>query len=189
MYRPISLHRLLSLAALPIVVLSPRFAAEAKPAKVMIMRHGEKPEKGDDLTQKGQERAWALVPFFTCDSLYGKPDAIFAQEPTDEHRSRRPVQTVTPLANALKVDIKKFGHSDFAKMVRQIMTDSQYDGQMVLICWEHHAIPDVAAEFGIKNAPVWPDNIFDRLWIITFPDSKPQLKIAPEKLLYGDASQ
>ena len=50
--------------------------ALAKPGQVIIIRHGEKPAEGDDLTVKGRERAAALAPFFQ-DGDY-RPVAIYA---------------------------------------------------------------------------------------------------------------
>jgi hypothetical protein len=58
---------------------------------------------------------------------------------------------------------------------------------MVLICWEHKAIPALAKQLGVKDPPHFPD-VFDRLWVISFPrDGKPGLRDLPQKLLFGDA--
>lgn len=163
----------------------------AGPAQVILIRHAEKPEEGHDLSLKGRERAAALVPYFqeTPEVLeFMKPVAIYAQKSTDGHPSRRPVQTVQPLAAALKLPVRQFGHSDFQDMVKEIRGAAEYEGKTVLICWEHHVITKIANEFGVKDPPDFP-SAFDRTWIISFPaGGKPKLRDVPQKLMYGDRS-
>src|SRR5450631_1094991 len=81
--------------------------------RIMFIRHAEKPG-GDDrgveidgtkddgsLTVRGWQRAGALVPFFlTRPEL--KPRVIFACAIRHGEKSKRPMQTVTPLADLLK---------------------------------------------------------------------------------------
>jgi hypothetical protein len=170
-------------------------AAEAGPAQVILIRHAEKPPEGDELSLKGQERAAALVPYFlgTPELLeYKAPVAIYAQGPKKEGSSRRPVETVRPLADALKLQvIDRFTHDDFPQMVAEIVADPKYEGRSVLICWEHKVIPDIARAFGAKDAPdTWHGHVFDRTWVITFkPSGKAAFKNLPQKLMYGDSSE
>jgi hypothetical protein len=104
---------LLSFALIWLLSFSP---LSAEPAKVMIIRHGEKPDEGHCLSLKGWQRAAALVPFFLgatadeCDPLpgFGTPVAIYAQKPTQGNKSLRPMQTVQGLARALQLDMKPF---------------------------------------------------------------------------------
>jgi hypothetical protein len=54
----------------------------AEPAQVIIIRHAEKPEDGNELSLEGRERAAALAPYFLAnlDLLeFGPPVAIYAQ--------------------------------------------------------------------------------------------------------------
>ena len=83
--------------------------AYGRPDQVIIIRHAEKPKQGDDLSLKGRERAAALVPFF-LDGDKPTPAAIFAQGISDMRHSRRPVQTVTPLAHELNLSVKTYHH-------------------------------------------------------------------------------
>jgi len=168
----------------------------AQPAEVMVIRHAEKPEEGHCLCLKGWQRAAALVPFFLgaaadgCgNSLagFGTPTAIYAQKPTKEERSLRPMQTVQGLAQALKLEVKAYPHSDFESMVQEIQTSPAYRGKAILICWEHKAIPDIAAAFGVKEPPKWPGSAFDRVWQIKFKDGKAKLRDIPQQLMYGDS--
>jgi hypothetical protein len=160
--------------------------AYGTPARVIIIRHGEKPDEGDDLSLKGRERASALVPFFQ-DSTNGVPAAIYAQGSSEKRPSRRAVQTVTPLAGELKLVVRTYHHSDFAVMTKEILAKPEYDGKIVLICWEHHGIPDIAAAMGVTSPPEWPGHAFDRLWIITFKNGKAKLSNAPQRLMFQDS--
>jgi hypothetical protein len=169
--------------------------AEGKPAQVVLIRHGEKPPEGDGLSLKGRERAAALVPFFlgTPDLLRHKPPvAIYAQRPSEKRPSTRPVDTVRGLAKALKLEvIDKFTHSKFGQMVEEINSRPEYEGRTVLVCWEHHALPDIARAFGAKGAPdKWPGEAFDRCWALTFgEDGGAAFRDLPQRLLFGDSAR
>jgi broad specificity phosphatase PhoE len=162
------------------------------PAQVIIIRHAEKPAKGHDLSPKGRQRAAALVPYFleTPEVTEHKtPVAIYAQKSTEANRSRRPVETVKDLAKALKFDVIEFAHEDYAAMVKEINAKPEYAGKTVLVCWEHHGIPDVAKAFGVKDPPHWHDSAFDRTWVITFENGKAVLNDLPQRLMYGDSKK
>jgi hypothetical protein len=168
-------------------------AARGQPAQVILIRHAEKPPEGHDLSLKGRERAAALAPFFLGAPevlTYKTPAAIYAQAVTKEDRSRRPIETVTPLAKALMLDlITRYGHSDYPQMAKDVLANPDYKGKMVLICWEHKVIPDMAKAFGVKDAPAkWHGETFDRLWVITFnADGTTTFRDLPQRLLFGDS--
>ncbi len=163
--------------------------ATAGPAQVILIRHGEKPPTGHGLSQKGKERAAALVPYFLGRPevlASGPPVAIYAQKSTPLNRSRRPVDTVKGLAKKLKLTVVEYAHEEFAAMVKEITSQRRYQGKTVVICWEHRAISDIARAFGVA-APKFPST-FDRTWIISFgKDGKPTLRDLPQKLLFGDS--
>lgn len=167
---------------------------EATPAQVIIIRHAEKPLQGNILSTKGRERAAALAPFFieTKELLtYGLPIAIYAMQPSKEDPSEGPLQTVTPLADALKLSIKtNFERDNYRPMVDEIMNTPAYSGKMVLICWDHKLIPDIARAFRALQTPGrWPPEAFDRLWIINFASTgKVTFQNLPQRLMYGDSS-
>jgi hypothetical protein len=167
-------------------------AALGAPAQVIIIRHAEKPESGHDLSPKGRQRAAALVPYFleTPEVTEHKtPVAIYIQKPTEANPSRRPQETVKGLAKALKLDLTEFAKDDLAAMAKEINTKSEYAGKTVLICWSHGAIPSIAKAFGVKNPPDWHDEVFDRVWIITFENGKAELKNMPQQLMFGDSKK
>ena len=168
-------------------------AAFADPAEVILIRHAEKPETGNDLTLRGRERAAALVPYFleTPELLEAKtPVAIYAQRPKNATSSIRSIETVRPLANALHLKINdSFVRDEFQQMVEEIRHKPEYEGHTVLICWEHKVIPEIAAKLGAENAPKsWPDATYDRTWIVKFQgDKKTTCSDVPQRLLFGDS--
>ena len=178
---------------LPVLLsLSWPIVAVAKPAQVIVIRHAESAAEGPNLSQRGRERAAALVPYFlgrTEVLEFKTPVAIYAQKSTQKRPSLRPVQTVESLAAALKQPVIQFPHHEFEKMVAEINAKAEYDGKLVLICWEHLAILDIAKAFNVKDAPSkWKGSVFDRSWSFTFQsDGKISFRNLPQRLLFGDA--
>jgi hypothetical protein len=89
----------------------------------------------------------------------------------------------------LKLQIKGFEHDDYAKMVKEIQTTTAYEGQTVLICWEHKGNEDIAQAFGVEKPPPWDGRSFDRIWKISFKDRKAKLKDIPQRLMHGDSDE
>src|SRR5262249_34191 len=160
---------------LPLAWILAGAVALGQPARVLIIRHAEKPDDGHCLSVEGWQRAAALVPFFLGELSdecgdprpgFARPVPIYFQKPTSQNKSRRPLQTVQGLAQTLKLEPRGFAHTDYAEMVRQIQKTSAFQGQTVLICWEHRAIADVARAFGVRDPPNWHGSAFDRVWVI-----------------------
>jgi hypothetical protein len=155
----------------------------------------EKPDDGNELSLAGRERAAALVPYFLGNSElinFGPPVAIYAQSQKKQTSSVRAIETVHPMADAIHVKIdESFSRDEFKSMVDEIKHKQKYDGRMVLICWEHKVIPEIASAFGADDAPEkWHGDVFDRVWIITFrPNEKPLFKNLPQRLLFGDSEK
>ncbi len=168
-------------------------SASAEPAEVILIRHAEKPEVGNELSLRGRERAAVLAPYFlgTPEMLNFKtPVAIYAQRPKQKSSSQRSIQTVRPLADALHLKINDaYTRDEYEGMVEEIRHRQEYDGHTVLICWEHKVIPEIARKFGVDNAPeTWPDATYDRTWIIKFiPGKKPTFVDWPQRLMYDDS--
>jgi broad specificity phosphatase PhoE len=190
-----------TLIGLLIFVLFAGPAVHASPAQVIIIRHGEKPASGPDLNERGHQRALALVGFFTTNPKmmqHGRPAQIFAMQPKNAYDtskdigSMRAIETVQPLADYLHMPIDAdYITDDYKLMADKIMKDSKLDGKMVLICWEHKAIPPMADYFGATQAPNhWDKDVFDRAWVINF-DSKGKVtsfEDLPQDLLPGDST-
>lgn len=133
--------------------------------KVVIIRHGEKPESGDNLSCRGLNRALQLP-----DVLYqkfGLPDHTYVPslkcgKVTDHARM---FQTVAPFA--IKYDLTV--NSEFDEKAYQKVADhvKQKEGT-VLMVWEHSAIQSIAAALGVEDPPAWQGDDFDSIWIIDF---------------------
>jgi len=168
-------------------------AALAQPAEVVIIRHAEKPAEGNELSQQGRERAAALAPYFleTAELLEFKPPvAIYAPLPNKEGSSIRSAQTVAPLATMLHLTISEPFHKDqTTQLAQEILNNRRYDGRMVLICWDHKLIPEIAKAFGIQNAPEkWKGEVYDRCWVIKFPaGGNPTFQNLLQRLMFGDS--
>ena len=167
--------------------------ADQSPAVVYVSRHAEKPapeENSPDLTSTGFKRAEVLPSLFV--QMPGlpaprlpKPDAVFATARSKS--SNRPVETVTPLAQFLKLPI----HHDFDEQATGPLAaevlGGKYAGKVVLICWHHGQIPALAAALGVTDAPAaWDAQVFNQIWKITYNAGQAKLTILPEGLLPGD---
>lgn len=169
------------------------------PKTIFIIRHAEKPgdpatdnpQDGINLSTRGYERAGALAPYFPA--TFGNPDELFAAQAS--HHSNRPVETITPLAQALKLDIKSdIADADYATLANKILSDAKYAGKVLLICWHHGNIPALTQSLGGQPPQdPWPGTVFDRVWQIDYPPStaKPSglaVKNIAQQLLFGDQS-
>ncbi|PYS23759.1 MAG: hypothetical protein DMF72_08180 [Acidobacteria bacterium] len=125
------------------------------------------------------------IPLKGAAPRFSTPNHIFATEPSKH--SKRPLETVLPLATALNLPVNDSVKDDDAgikKMVNAVLTE--YPGQIVLICWHHGKIPEIAKALGIAKPPKWDGKVFDRVWQITFLKGKATLTDLPQELLYGD---
>ena len=187
-------------AAAALACAAPAFAA---PAQVIIIRHAEKQEYGNQLSEKGFRRAEALVNFFlSVPSVtgYGTPVAIYAAAPKNEDSSIRSIQTVTPLARALNITINTgFTRGQAHKLVKDIMENPKYTGRMVLVSWQHGHIADIVRELAeyspygpaaqVSLPGEWPEARFDRAWIIELYRGRvTSFKDMPQRLLPGDSN-
>jgi phosphohistidine phosphatase SixA len=158
-----------------------------EPKAIYIIRHGEKPDSSDDpdLAPKGYDRANALARVFP--SRFCVPDFIWATAPSKH--SRRPLETVAPLAKALHLTVlDEYADADFAKLAHDLLTQPQYSGKSVLICWHHGTIADLANALGANDAPEkWKPEVFDRVWVIKFVAGRANFQDLPEKALAGDS--
>lgn len=167
------------------------------PAQVIIVRHGEKDPGTFELTQKGFERAGALAHYFTQTPdllLFGPPAVIFASRPVhlSDNFTGRCIDTMAPIAALLNLPV----HSPYAPPQDQeladfVLSNKQYDGKNVLICWHHTSILNLIKAFGYIPPsaidPVYPDR-YDLTFIMTFPAPNPPIQAAVQcqSLLYCD---
>jgi len=152
---------------------------------ILIIRHAEKPEKSSldpgltpDGTQddksliiRGWQRAGSWCALFgggLNSRDYPKPDLIYAADPNgtvSADTSKRPFQTVTPLAARLgpTPPDTTYAVGEEDKLVKAVLNQTG----VVLIAWEHKAIaskilPLIAKDQPIPGMPtVWAGTRFD----------------------------
>lgn len=133
--------------------------------KVVVIRHGEKPDNGDNLNCQGLNRSLALPKV-----LYGKfgiASGLYVPVITtgDKTKSARMFQTIGPYAIKYDLNINStYNDDDFKHVVK----DVKHQSGTVIMTWEHNAIAGLAKAFGVKQSLNWPDNDYDSIWIITF---------------------
>jgi hypothetical protein len=183
-------HTFLAIVA-GVLALSSGCTASATPAQIIFLRHAEKPAEGPELTARGWERAKALAPLFTSDPRaleHGPAVAIFAMKPG----SARAVQTMEATARALKIRTDHhYFRDEIDGLVNAIRKSKAGEGKTIIVCWEHKVIPEMLKAFGWKEGPKkWPDDVYDRLWILDFENGKPvRFRDLPQKLLPGDSAK
>jgi phosphohistidine phosphatase SixA len=183
--------KLSSIALLTLVLAAGRvWAADASasgPHIIMIIRHAEKTgDKADaDLSKKGYERAEALAKTFPAH--FPRPDYLIATKRSKN--SNRPVETITPLAKVLHEEIEaKYSDKEYDHLAHELLSDPKYAGKTVLIAWHHGALPELAKALGAKDAPdKWDDDVFNRVWEITYEKGVATWKDLPENALPEDA--
>jgi len=166
------------------------------PAIVFIIRHAEKPieDKDPNLTPQGFQRARALPSLFlqqkgsTALPRLPRPAVLFATAPSKH--SNRPIETITPLSQALNLHINNSYEDRETTAVANEILSGKYAGKVVLIAWHHGEIPHLAKAFGVETAPKkWDDTVFDQIWMLEWVDGKVQFSTLPEKLLPGDSAK
>jgi hypothetical protein len=146
---------------------------------VYIIRHGEKPAKGNNLSCEGQYRALALADTLLV-RLGGSPNYTYVPKINtgDSTSSARMFQTVSPFAIQQNLYINSsYKETDVKSAAKDVLKRRG----VVLMVWEHSNIPPLAKALGVKGSeiPKWHGKDFDSIWTIEFTISKKgNLKIA-----------
>lgn len=176
----VSLGLLVGFLGTAISFSGPAKAAPDSHLRVVIIRHGEKSEGGDNLSCQGQNRALQLPAVLY--RKFTKPDYVYVPSPgTGKSMSHiRMFETVIPFA--VKFDL--LVHSEFPVDAYAAVADRVLmKTGTVLMVWEHQGIPLLAAQLGVSNPPKWKGKDFDSIWIITFVGGKASLSIDREGIL------
>lgn len=177
--------------------------------KVLVIRHAEKPAtdhspygvtlKGarnkESLTARGWQRAGALANLFAPagglfqDPSLAEPRFLYASRYIKHKGSRRPFETIMPLAEKLAMRINSgFPRSEVEGMLEEALACRG----VVLICWQREYIPRIADHIlGDKTAAPrhWPEERFDVVWVFDRDPSSTGgygFKQVPQGLLVGD---
>jgi hypothetical protein len=150
------------------------------PRQIVILRHAEKPSdpRDPDLSPAGEERAKMLAELIPA--RFPNPDSLFAAAPSKN--SDRPVETLTPLAAKTGLKLNEgVADQDYEVLAQDLLTKPKYDGKLVIVCWHHGHIPDLAMALGVPAAEItaapgmiglhWDPSVFDRFWSIEFTDN------------------
>jgi hypothetical protein len=154
-----------------------------KPEQIIFIRHGEKTEMKDGkmvvepihLSTQGKQRAQGYIEYFEQNhaSSVHVPDLIYAMKQKNRSSSDRCHETVLPLATRFKLPITmKYTRDEIKKVVKDINKSGK--DKIVLVCWEHDALVDIAKGFGAP-VKVWglhpmceeqKDN-YNAMWVLT----------------------
>jgi len=190
------------------------YGMNVPPEVIYIIRHAEKPLKpplsGVDyeggrnehsLLPRGWQRSGALAALFHPD--FG-PVRVGLRTPTvlvspswghpGKTAAHRSYQTIQGLSERLGLPIT----SQFAQGQEQQLVDSlvRSHSGVVLICWEHKHIPDIAASLPVVDGAAiphkWPRDRYDVIWAFTLATGPGPVRYAfgqiPQQLLAGDAA-
>jgi hypothetical protein len=155
-------------------------AAPDKSLKVVIIRHGEKPENGDNLSCQGENRALKLPAVLY--QKFNKPDYTYVPslELDKSTKHARMFQTVTPFAIKHNLTVNsKYDEKDYSTIAEKVLEKTG----TVLMVWEHSAIPLLAEALGVKNPPTWNGKDYDSIWVITYPNGKAVLSTDKEGII------
>ena len=135
--------------------------------RVVLIRHGEKPAEGDNLSCAGLNRALAL-PAVLDQLLPTSPAATYVPiigTNDDSTSQARMFQTVTPYAVRHNLCV----NSDYAvENAAGLARELRRQRGAALVVWEHNALPKIAKKLGLKEKLEWPDEDFDSIWLIEF---------------------
>lgn len=150
------------------------FPAGTGPARLVIIRHGEKTGKKSDqgLSPAGTARAARLTTYLP--ETFGAPEFLIAARTSK--RSRRPVETLEPLAAALDLPINAdVDDADVKKLVGALRDNSAYRGKAGVISWRHSDIPRLVAALGASDdvLPEWHEDDYTTMVVLEYRDGKP----------------
>jgi hypothetical protein len=152
-------------------------------------RHGVREDGTNDkesLTVRGWQHAGSLAAVFAAagvaaaEPALARPDHIFAagvgkkrvktaggKAKTVGSRSRRPLETVTPMAARLGLDpVTDHSKGEEAALVEDALSRSG----TVLVCWQHDDIPAIGNLIMGDATSVpqqWPEDRYDLVWVFS----------------------
>jgi hypothetical protein len=150
----------------------------------------------ESLTARGWQRAGALVRWFggqvgASPAGLPLPTHLFASQIAPQSSSRRPQQTLQPLAQSLSLPVDtSVPKADIGRLATAILA---VEG-VVLVAWEHHLIPSLAAILTSQPSltpMVWPDDRFDVAWVLERDTDADAFRFRQvlQRVLAGDSDQ
>jgi len=160
---------------------------------VMLMRHCEKygplvySKRNQHCSYLGLERAHFMPSLFGSNNksshgtLWPNPSYLYALSPDrGGHSNYRQVETLTPIATKLGLDINhdfsEGQETDVAAQVFFKLQSGDACGKLFLISWTHRSLPQLAAALGCGRfyeetggcPAYYPEDSFDQVWMLKF---------------------
>jgi len=138
----------------------------SKHLRIVLIRHAEKPDDGDNLSCKGLNRSLALPGVLY--PRFGRPDYTYVSKVSAGSSAGhvRMLETIVPFAVKYDLSISdRFDENDVAGLAKEIL---KKEGT-VLVVWDHSLLESVARALGVvDNTLTWSPDDFDGIWVITF---------------------
>lgn len=162
---------------------------------VLIIRHAEKPDQGNGLSPRGEQRAAAYASYFDPFQLDGAtlvPQRLIAT--SDSKASMRPRLTLTPLAAHLQLPIEQPWADDQVDDLARALRKKN-EAPVVLIAWHHGHIVKLIEALGgdakqLLGHKTWPGDVYNWVVVLHFDDqgrlSESTSRLVQEHLLPGD---
>ena len=182
-------------------------APSGKRQTIMFIRHGEKPDGPgkpfgitpdgeqdiESLSVRGWQRSGGVAQLFAPVSNAGRrvptPDSLVASDP-GKKGSKRPLQTITPLAEKLGKQVALMKVDDEVADLAKIAQALAATPGVTLSAWPHDYIPGITAQLGKVNPPPpakWAGARYDVVWVFTRqPGGSWKFSQVPQLLLAGD---
>jgi hypothetical protein len=183
------------------------------PQVIFLIRHAEKPvvtdgtsyhgvdvtgtPNPDCLIPQGWQRAGGLATLFdtgvgTMRTDLAVPGHLYSPAYPNNSVNHRAYETLLPLSLRLGLTINtNYQKGQEAQLAASIVAN---DAGVSLVAWDHHYIPDIAANIplvtGVVVPTVWPGDRFDIIWCFTLAaidGAAYHFTALPELLLSGDA--
>lgn len=151
--------------------------------KIVIIRHGEKPDDGDNLSCKGLNRSLQLSE--VLNKKFGVPAAVFVPSlhTGKKTSTARMYQTVIPFAVKYNLTVNSKYDVDDVEGLAQAL--KQADGTSIVV-WEHKKLNNLVKALGLERPANWADDDYDTIWIITFNGAKASLTADKEGIAPRD---
>jgi hypothetical protein len=196
----VSAAMLIRLAVIALVIAAGASSAFAAPARIIILRHGE---KADDwkLCEIGEQRAKALALTYlgrdAIKSLFeggDEPAFFFAITPNTAALAspsvaswNKPVILYSAMPQESAEDFTKTLNRRTVDAARNLLANPTLEGKTVVMVWEHEHIASEALEAKFESEAVtfrqlfkldilpgvpktWPGDTYDYFWIVDFPE-------------------
>jgi hypothetical protein len=148
--------------------------------RMVFIRHGEKPDDGDNLNCQGLSRS-LLLPAVLY-KKFGRPGNIYIPAVNSGSATKhvRMLQTIGPFAIKYNLTLNSDYDVQDAKGIAKALLKEK---GTVLVVWEHQGLAPILHYVGISGKKLkWPSGDFDSIWIVTFKQGKAILTIDKESL-------